>query len=181
MGGRSSSRARTLWLASLACLTLGWACGGGPGSIQVREGKFSRVTFLGFEEASPELAARAEEGAPAAYVFYFLVERKPGFPGRPTLRELRDFRIGKESFQQRAQAQLGRRYEPTTVVQDVSDFATEVRPDLARVLPESGEDQFALFTVLPGAPIGSGDTGSVTLRVGWGDQVEPMLFEFEVP
>jgi len=179
--GDLASSGRAVWLASLTCLMLWVACTRGQDLVLEREGRFSNVTLLGFEQASEELAGKAEQGAPAAYVFYFLVERRPGFPGRPTLRELRDFRLGEESFQQRAQAQIGRRFEPTTVAEEVSDFVAEVRPDMAPRLPESDEDRFVLFTILPGAPIASGTRGSVTLQVGWGDQVEPLQFEFETP
>jgi hypothetical protein len=148
-----------------------------------RVGAFSTVTLLDVSRPPSGFHLKTAAGADDSLVFFFLISRGPGASGLFTLREPRDFLIDGHSYSSATRALLRREFEPNTIIEDVSDFARKVRPDLAQAVssarPEA--DRTVLYTLISGAALQPSSRGQITIEVGWGARSEPFTFAFDVP
>ena len=146
-------------------------------------GAYSTVTLLDVSRPTYPFHLKTAAGADDSLVFFFLISRGPHANGLFTLRETRDFLIDGQSYSSATRGLLGREFEPNTIIEDVSDFARKIRPDLAQAVssarPEA--DRTVLYTLISGAALRPRSRGQITLEVGWGAQVEPFTFAFDVP
>jgi len=177
-------RGSTLLLSFLSLATVSSATptAKNPQPIGTAEGTLSAVSLLDVSRPGRlglvEPVARARDGL----IFYFLVTRKQPGTEYLSLKELRDFQVGPESYAAITKAELGATLEPQTIVEDVSDFFLRVRPDLYPLEAlRRQREAYVVYTLVPGAKLPDGSRGTVTVRFGWGDQLESFSFRFSVP
>ncbi len=139
---------------------------------KVQTGRMSTVHLLA--------TGRGSQSAPDAMRFLFMVTRTPGTSGAISIKETRDFLIGGESYQEKSQAQLGRRIEPSTSVDSAEGFFAK-QPGARRLAPETITGAQIVSITIAGAPLTTGAAGEVKLNVGFNKEVEPFTFAFNVP
>lgn len=169
-------------LPSLVLLCAGFASASAAESIapspaaktaSVQNGKMMTVHLLATGRVT-------SKDVPDGLRFLFLVKRSEGVTGTITLKETRDFRLADASYQERTHAELGKKFEPSTVLHDADKFFTQ-QPRLRGLAPEDINDATILTLAIGGAPLPSDGRAEVTLNVGVEKEVEPFTFEVKIP
>jgi hypothetical protein len=136
-------------------------------------GKMSTVHLL--------LTGRApNKAAPDGMAFLFLVSRAPDAKGSFTLKETRDFQLGGESYQQKTEAELGKKFEPGTMIDDAEKFFAK-NPRLRALAPAEIQGATILSITIGGAKIPNDGKADVTIHVGYEKEIEPFSFSVPVP
>jgi hypothetical protein len=143
-----------------------------PGS-KIQEGQRVTGTLL----ATARVAGKA---VPDGMRFLVLVARKSEVTGEFTLKETRDFLVAGESYQEKTQAELGKKFEPGTMFDTAESFFTK-QPGMRNLAPPDIKDAYILSISIGGAKLSTGAKGEITLHVGFDKQVEPLTFRFAVP
>lgn len=154
-------------------LSASFAAESDPTGAPIKNGNLAAVRFL------PVSRIRASEGAPDGLTFYFVVARPAGV-GPLALKETRDFTLGAVSYQAKTKAELGKVFEPHTVVDDADRFFAQ-RTDFARFAPKNLSAAKVITIAIRGAKLEAKDNVEVTLNVGTGRQIEPFTFSATVP
>lgn len=183
MAARSSARRTTRTAAAIVtwiALAQAHTCVAEPDKRPATESKeLSTVTLLEVTPLPQDRSPTSEK--PDGLVFIFLVVSRHPSPGLPTLTELRDFELDGESYRELTASKLGRAVEPETVIEDVPDFISKTRPDLApRIVVPAGLEAVVLTTTIAGAPLPATGRCRVVLKVGWDKKTEPFAFAFDI-
>lgn len=118
--------------------------------------------------------------APGGMRFLFLVKRAEGVTGQFTLKETRDFLVDGASYQEKTQAELGKKFEPTTTFDTAENFFAK-QPNMRRLGPDDITGAFILTVAIGGGTLEPGAKVSLTLHVGFEKEVEPFTFRATVP
>lgn len=141
-------------------------------SAKIQTGRMSTIHLLA--------TGRVTQGAPDGVRFLFMVTPNPGISGAPTIKETRDFLIAGNSYQERTQAEIGRRIEPETVLDSASGFFKQ-QPGARRLAPEKIDGAHILAISIRGAKLEAGERGEIGVSFGFNKEVEPFTFAFVVP
>ena len=136
------------------------------------EGASARIQLLD----ARLLDAQAQSGAVKTVRMVYLVTRQPGVVGKLALKEPRDVTIKGRSYREITEAELGRTFEPSTIISDAAKFFQEhstLKPEGA---PESGA--LIIKVELPGAAIPENSELQSTLSLGFGGKVEESTYSF---
>jgi hypothetical protein len=121
-------------------------------------------------------------GAPHAYVFYFLVQRRGAdASGHPLVHNEFDFNVDGESYSAITHSRIGKSFEPLIVAEDASQFRTRIRPDLASIVPSNDTDAIVFYVIAPGVRLPRSTRISATFSAGWGDHLEQFAFTASLP
>ncbi len=140
---------------------------------KTQTGRLSTASLLATQRISGK-------GAPDGIRFLFLVVRKPEVTGQFTLKETRDFLIAGESYQEKTQAELGKKIEPSTVFDSAEGFFAK-QPGARHLAPADIKGAYVLTIAIGGAKIANDARGEITLQVGFEKEVEPFTFRFAPP
>jgi hypothetical protein len=140
---------------------------------KTQTGRLSTATLLATQRISGK-------GAPDGIRFLFLVTRKPDVTGQFTLKETRDFLIAGESYQEKTQAELGKKIEPGTVFDSAKGFFAK-QPGARHLAPPDIEGAYVLTIAIGGAKIAADAKGEIALHVGFDKEIEPFTFRFAAP
>jgi hypothetical protein len=144
----------------------------------LQDGQLSKAYLI---EAVRLSAVQARELVPPAadgMSFVFLVARKPGVSGLPTLAETRSFELDGQRYPPPA----ANSPEPSTEIYDLSEFRKKIRPDLAEQLPSVPDRASSVLVVhIGGGPLKTGARGRVKLEFGWDNRTEDFWFAFTLP
>ena len=139
----------------------------------VQNGRLSTARLLA--------TARASGGAaPDGMRFLFLVTRTPDAKGQLTLKETRDFLVDGSSYQEKTQSELGKRFEPGTVLDTAESFFSR-QPGMRKLAPDDIKGAHVVALTVGGTKLSAGAKAEVTLHVGFDKQVEPFTFRIPVP
>lgn len=144
-----------------------------PRASATQAGKMSTVQLLA--------TSRIARPTPDGVRFLFLV--KPvagGSEEKFAIKETRDFLIDGKSYQEKTQAELGKKFEPETSIDSAEGFFAK-QPGARRLAPEDIKGGKIVVLHIGGAPLTAGASGEVTLHVGFDLQAEPLTFAFRVP
>jgi len=119
-------------------------------------------------------------GAPDGMQFMFLVAPGPGVVGPFSLKETRDFTVEGISYQEKTQAELGKRFEPRSNINKADAFFAQ-QPALRGLAPEDINGAHILVVAIGGARFPDGSRVEVTAEVGYGKTVEPFKFNVNAP
>lgn len=146
------------------------------------EARLSIVTLLAVERGPGRGDLQTVSGSEDGLIFHFLVERREGVKGLFTLNEVRDFELNGRKYSELTRGQLGRTFEPSTVLEDVANFRSTIRPDLRDAIPSTArEPAVVMSVVLSGCALATGELAAIGIDVGWGEKSEPFRFAFRVP
>ncbi len=118
--------------------------------------------------------------APAGMRFLVLVKPAAGVTGQFALKETRDFLIDGESYQEKSQAELGKKLEPSTMFDTAENFFAK-QPNMRRLGPEDITGAYILTVAIGGGTLEPGAKVALTLHVGFEKEVEPFTFRATVP
>jgi hypothetical protein len=163
---------RYLPLLALIIGTMGVSFGAAP-TDKVQKGRLSTVTLLATQRV-------ASEEAPDGMRFLFLIRRASEVAGSFTLKETRDFDSDGESYQEKTQAALGKKFAPSAIIDRAESFFTK-QPNLRHLAPDDIADTHVLLLTIVGAPLNTGANVDVTLHVGYGKEVEAFTFATLTP
>ena len=136
------------------------------------EGVSARIQLLD----ARVLNAPHESGAINTVRMVYLVTRQPGAGGKLALKEPRDISIIDRSYREITLAELGRTFEPTTIVNDAVKYLHE-HPELPfEGDPESGS--LIIKVELSGAALPRDAEVLSKLSLGFGSRVEESTFRF---
>ena len=153
-----------------------------PVSAPSRSGKLSVVYLLDVTRPRQITLVEPVAGALDGILFYALIVQAQPTDEIFHLQETGDLALESGSYAQRTIAEVGRALEPQTIVEDIPDFFTSVRSDLAHFEAlAAGRAGVVVYGIVPGGTLKDGERGSLTLRYGWGDEVESFAFPFVVP
>ncbi len=128
------------------------------------------------------LCATQSAGAPHAYVFYFLLERRnKEESGYPTLHRDFDFFVDGKTYTASTKADLDKEFEALIVAEDVGEFRSEIRPDLASVIRANDEDAIIIYIIVPGIKLKRGTPISAKYFVGWDSEFEEFNITTKLP
>jgi hypothetical protein len=119
--------------------------------------------------------------APDGMQFLFLVKRGAGVEGPIALKETGDFIVAGSSYQDKTQAELGRRFEPRTSIDSADTFFSR-QPGLRGLAPADISGGYILTIAIPGAQLPARSNVEVTVHVGFGKAAtEPFRFNAMAP
>jgi hypothetical protein len=136
------------------------------------EGASARIQLLD----ARVLDAPKQSGAVKSVRMVYLVTRQPGVVGKLALKEPRDVTIKGRSYRELTESELGRTFEPSTVITEAAKFFQEhsaLKPEGA---PESGA--LIIKVELPGAALPKDAEVQSKLSLGFGDKVEESTYSF---
>jgi hypothetical protein len=118
---------------------------------------------------------------PAGMAFLFLVtpatEANSGF----AIKETKDFQIAGASYQEKTQAELGKRVEPRTEVFGAEKFFTE-NPRLKPAAVDTPKGSLVISLMIRGGTLPpDAKAADVTVHFGYEKQVEAFTFTVPVP
>jgi hypothetical protein len=119
-------------------------------------------------------------GAPDGLAFYFLVTPTGEAFGQFSIRETRDLLLGGQSYRQKTQAELGRRFEPETRIDDPAKFIS-AHPEFRTAMPRTEKGALVVSIAIPGAKLPDGAAVTVALEIGYDQQLEKFSFRVPVP
>jgi hypothetical protein len=121
--------------------------------------------------------------APDGLRFMFLLTRAANVTGSPALKETRDFRLSGASYQEKTQAELGKKFEPVTVFEPAEKFfANQPRLQAAADLTAADVAGAYILTIeIAGVVLPADGKAEVAVQAGFGTEVEPFTFEVKVP
>lgn len=119
-------------------------------------------------------------GAPDGMQFLFLVTPGTGVAGQFTLKETRDFTVAGTSYQEKTQAELGKRFEPRTSINKADAFFAQ-QPGMRGLAPDDISSAHILIVAIGGTKLPDGAKVEVTAEVGYGKVVEPFRFAVTAP
>jgi hypothetical protein len=168
----------TFAMALLAEAATAGPAGSAPPSS---DGRLSTVTLIDVSRLPGALVDVVQPGAEDGLVFLFLVARRPGAEGVPTVREMRDVQIDRASYRERTVEALGAAIEPVTFMEDANDFLDRVSPGAVHEQAVPDGQAFVVVTTIGGARLPESGRGTLEIEVGWGGKTEPVSFTFAVP
>lgn len=119
-------------------------------------------------------------GAPDGMQFMFLVTPGAGVTGPFSLKETRDFIVAGASYQEKTQAELGKRFEPRSSIDKAETFFAK-QPALRALAPDDIAGAYLLVVAIGGTKLADGAKVAVTADVGFGKTVEPFTFDVAAP
>jgi hypothetical protein len=153
-------------------------------SAFTQKGEMSSVLLIEVGLLDDDAIDEYFEGAESGLLFIFYVVRNSNTTGNFTLSELRDFTINGESYTEKTHRDMGRTFEPGTIIEDYGDFITYYRPDLKDVLPVPSDPSCAsvmiLRTGVAGSQIPEKGMAEVEIQVGWGKALESFTFQYDI-
>lgn len=162
---------------ALACVFLFLLCVGARGAVndstQLQAGRLASVRLVKTERLPPG-------SAPDGLAFHFLVSPTPEAFGLFSIRETRDILVGGQSYQEKNQAVLGRRFEPQTRIDDAAKFFSghaAFRP----LMPKLEKGALVLSISLGGAKLPDDGAVGITVEIGFDRQLEQFAFRTTVP
>jgi hypothetical protein len=162
---------------SVLCATLVFAavCAAAE-PMPAQTGSMATVRLLGSKRLTPEEA----NGAPDGLQLVFFVQRNEGSTGPLTLRETKDAMIQGRSYREQTRAELGRGFEPSTIVNNAADyFETNPAYWLGGDVVLAGA--YVVATSLFGAALEVGESVEFVMKVGFGGKAESFSFALKVP
>ena len=145
--------------------------------VTTREGKLSSVELIEITSANRDRPWPELVGAPDGLRFIFMVFRKPGVRGLFTLREVRDFKVDRQSYRELTRRVTAREFEPTTTVWSVRQFLGTQRPDLTSRIPiVADREANVLVVTIGGMALPAEGRCDITIEVGWGSGTEQFSF-----
>jgi hypothetical protein len=136
------------------------------------EGVSARIQLLD----ARVLNAPQESGAINTVRMVYLVTRQPGVVGKLALKEPRDVLITDRSYREITEAELGRTFEPTTIITDAVKYLQEHSELPLQGVPESGS--LIIKVELSGAALPKDAEVLSKLSLGFGGKVEESSFKF---
>jgi hypothetical protein len=150
--------------------------------INSYQGQFSTVTLIAVERGPGHADMKTAAGSEDGLIFHFAIQPRETPPGLFTLAEVRDFELAGRKYSEVTFGRLGRRFESSTIIHDVEDFRTSVRPDLAAATPTNAKDLTVVMSaIVSGCALDTDVPARVVLDVGWGKKTELFSIEFRIP
>jgi hypothetical protein len=168
------------WILLLGFVVSGLAATAAESASPTKSGRLTTVRLLPVNRLEPKSDASSKDAAPDGLVFHFVVLRKPEAVGPTALKETRDFTLGGESYQKKTSAELGKSFEPSTVIENAEKFF-EQYPQFNDFAPKDRKAAAVISVSIGGAKLEAGAKVEVTLTVGAGKQVEPFTYAVVVP
>jgi hypothetical protein len=159
----------------LACTLLATAADPATPGKKVQEGRLATASILATARASGKGAQ-----PPDGMRFLILVTRKPDVTGNFTIKETRDFLVAGESYQEKTQAELGKRFEPETIFDTAEGFFAK-QPGIRNMAPDDIKGAYVLAITIGGAKLSPGDKLEITINVGFDKEVEAFTFRAAAP
>jgi hypothetical protein len=153
------------------------ASGAEPGSDgkKIQDGRLATATLL----ATARTSGKGGQ-PPDGMRFLFLVARKPDVTGNFTIKETRDFKVADESYQEKTQAELGKRFEPETIFDSAEGFFAK-QPGIRNLAPDDIKGAYVLAMTIGGANLSPGAKLEITINIGFDKEVEAFTFRAAVP
>jgi hypothetical protein len=113
-------------------------------------------------------------------IFTFLIMSKPGEDGYFTLISLKDFSINGTSYEAQTMGRLGRTSWSETVVFNVSDFTSSIRPDLPELFVPEHKRSVVMVSAIMGMALPETGKLKTAINVGWDKETEEFVIEADI-